>query len=111
MDSSTKNNGFIELGKQMLESEKNYSISQIAKECAVSVSGFRRSFKNACGISPMEYKMNIKVNRAKYLLQSTSMSVAEISEFLGFYDAAYFCKIFKKYTGCSPVCYAKEKSL
>ncbi len=111
MDSFTKNNGFIDLGKQMLESEKNYSISQIAKECAVSVSGFRSAFKSACGISPIEYKMNIKINRAKYLLQSTSMSVTEISDNLGFYDAAYFCKTFKKYTGCSPVNYAKKKSL
>lgn len=111
MDNSTKNNGFIELGKQMLESERNYSINQIAKECAVSVSGFRSAFKNACGISPMEYKMNIKINRAKYLLQSTSMSLSEISDALGFYDTAYFCKTFKKYTGCSPMSYAKKKSL
>lgn len=111
MDGSTKNNGFIDIGKQMLESENDYSINQIAKECAVSVSGFRSAFKNACGVSPIEYKMSIKINRAKYLLQSTSMSITEISDNLGFYDTAYFCKTFKKYTGCSPKNYAKKKSL
>ena len=38
-------------------------------------------------------------------------SVEEIADKLNFYDTAYFCKVFKKNTGCSPKGYVKGKTL
>ena len=77
--------------------EKN--ISEIAKMCHVSPSYFRKLFKAYSGMSPIDYQIQMKISHAKRLLQTNTMSISEISDTLGFFDTAYFCKLFKKYTG------------
>ena len=44
-------------------------------------------------------------------LESTDLDVGAIAETLGFYDSAYFCRVFKKCTGVSPLQYARRKQL
>lgn len=102
---------FLENVKMLLESDENYSVKEIAKKCAICESGLRKLFKSTYGISPIEYKFKFKINKAKFLLESSTLNVAEISEKLGFYDAAYFTKAFKKQVGCTPTEYIKRKSL
>lgn len=106
-----KDKYFLEKAKEMLEDNVNYSIGEIAQKCGISQSGFRSVFKKTYGISPIDYKINVRINKAKFLLQSTDMSVEEIADKLNFYDTAYFCKVFKKNTGCSPKGYVKGKTL
>ena len=62
-------------------------------------------------MSPTQFRLKEKFNKAKYLLESTDMSVVEISDRLNFYDAAYFCKMFHKQTGLSPKQYRQKKKL
>lgn len=102
---------FLEKAKMLLEADENYSVKEIAKSCAICESGLRRLFKSTYGISPIEYKLKFKINKAKFLLESSTLNVAEISEKLGFYDAAYFTKAFKRQVGCTPSEYIKRKSL
>lgn len=102
---------FLEKVKMLLEADENYSVKEIAKKCAICESGLRKLFKSTYGISPIEYKLKFKINKAKFLLESSTLNVAEISEKLGFYDAAYFTKAFKKQVGCTPTEYIKRKSL
>lgn len=97
--------------KRMLQSNQNYSMGEIARECCVSESGLRKIFKKKIGISPVQYKIDEKITRAKYLLESTDKSLEEISEVLNFFDTAHFCRIFQKYTGMSPGRYSKNKKL
>ncbi len=97
--------------KGLLENDENISIADIAKKCAVSESGLRRIFRERIGISPGNYRMEIRLKRATYLLESTDMTVTEISEKLGFFDAAYFCKLFKKRYGKTPMEYSEGKKL
>ena len=73
--------------------------------------GLRSAFTTAYGCSPLQYRMQSKISRAKYLLESTDLSVYDIAEQLRFYDEAYFCKMFRKYTGCSPKKYLQNKSI
>lgn len=75
------------------------NIAEIAAMCHVSTSCFRRLFKKYSGLSPMQYQIAVKMEHAKKLLRSNAMTVNEISEKLGFYDTAYFCKCFKTHTG------------
>lgn len=84
------------------------SIDEIAKMCHVSPSYFRRLFREYSGVAPIRYQINVKLSHAKRLIQTNTMSISEISDALGFYDAAYFSKLFKKYTGVSPKEYAKK---
>lgn len=107
---STTARPFLLQAETLLE-ESTHSIAQIAKLCGVSESGLRSRFKEAYGISPQQFRMNSKLDRAKRLLETTDLSVYQIAEQLGFYDEAYFCKMFRKYTGSSPRKYADKKSI
>jgi len=97
--------------KEMLCDLNDISIVQIAKRCGVSESGLRSKFKKMLGISPLQFRLNYKINRAKALLESTDMSVCDIADTLNFYDEAYFCKIFRKHVGCSPKKFSSRQKI
>lgn len=97
--------------KKLLLLKENLSINEIARKCCLSESGFRKIFTENAGTSPSVYRNTERILKAKYLLEATDKSVAEISEELGFFDTAYFCKVFKKYEGISPRKYSKNKKL
>lgn len=107
----TKADRVIAKAKKLLQQDDNSSIKQIARECLVSESGLRKIFKDSMGISPTQFRINERINKAKYLLESTDMSVDEIADELHFFDTAYFCKTFSKHVGKSPGKYSKNKRL
>ena len=90
----------IASGISILESDfkSNISIKEIARVCHVSESTFRRLFREYTGKSPVEYRVERKIEYAKKLL-NTGMSTFEVAIETGFDDPAYFCRVFKKYTG------------
>lgn len=101
----------IDKAKRLLNAENEYSVEDIAGICGISSSGLRKKFKDSEGITPSEYRCLQKINKAKYLLESTNMSISEISDALNFYDAPYFCRIFKKHEGVSPKSYINNNKL
>lgn len=101
----------ISRAKALLKSKENYSIKQVAKLCNMSESGLRKRFKEEVGVSPTDYRLRYKLGTAKYLLESTDMTVNEIADELAFYDSAYFCRMFKRYIGCSPKEFSMLKQL
>lgn len=103
--------GTINYAKTLLKNDDELKMVEIAKLCNISESGLRKKFKDEVGISPSEFRLKFKIDSAKYLLESTDMTISEISESLHFYDSAYFCRIFKRYTGLSPKEFQKSKQL
>lgn len=91
--------------------ESDSSIREIAHACSISESGLRQLFQEKLHLSPTRYRLQMKIRRAQYLLESTDMTVNEISDALGFFDAAYFCRVFREHTGMTPKNYAKNKKL
>lgn len=87
------------------DSEQLLSIEQIAEQCDVSCNTFRRLFSAYAGVSPVEFRLNQKILRAKQLLESEVFTVSEVSDTLNFSDVSYFSRIFKKKTGQSPLEY------
>lgn len=82
---------------------RNVTVAELAALTGYSVSHFRRLFVKKYGVSPREFLYNYKVQKAKELLvEEPEKSVEEIAELLGMYNAAHFCKMFKKKTGWSP---------
>jgi AraC-like DNA-binding protein len=77
----------------------------IAERLNMSYSWFRRIFKQYMGISPAQYIIEIKIQKSKELLTNTSMPSKEIAFEMGFDNPDYFCTIFKKKTGFSPLGY------
>lgn len=101
----------LEKAKKLLCKMDNASMKTIARECLVSESGLRKIFKDNLGISPIQFRINEKISKAKYLLESTDMSIDEISAKLNFCDTTYFCKTFYKHVGISPGKYSRNKNL
>lgn len=91
--------------------DKEISAEQLATLCKLSVSHFRRIFKEKYGISPLKYREQVRIHWAKQLLKSDFFTISEIAEKLGYYDIYHFSKDFKKYTGISPKQYLKSISI
>ena len=108
---STKHNNVVSRACELLQKNEKITVEQVAKKCAVSASLLRRLFMEKLGISPIQYRMSMKMKKAMYLIESTDMTVSEISEQLSFFDVAYFCKVFKAQTGMTPLQYAKGKRI
>jgi len=85
------------------DEKQELSIKEIASMCNVSEIYFRKLFKSYAGISPNEYRLKTKIERAKQYLEHENISIANISELCGFNDPAYFSRQFKKITGESPL--------
>lgn len=62
-------------------------------------------FKQFTGSSLKGYLIRSKLRKAQHLLTESSLSITEISEFLGYSDIYSFSKLFKQYTGVSPTKY------
>lgn len=84
------------------------SLESIASSLGTSYSHFRRDFKKRCGISPGQYRLDLKFRKAKELLYSTNLSVAEISNRLHFENIGQFSTFFRKRAGIPPLEYRKQ---
>ena len=82
--------------------------SKLAKLCFLSTSQFYNLFNKQFGCSPLTYRDNLVIEKAKVLLKLEEVSVSEISEILGFTDVAYFSRFFKKHVGVSPSTFANQ---
>lgn len=84
---------------------KSLSVQQIAEQFHFSASHFSALFKNKMGRSPIEYFIQLKIHYACQLLDQSSLRVKEIAEKIGYEDAFYFSRQFRKIMGCSPYNY------
>lgn len=84
--------------------QKNHSIfmEDVAEALNMSYSSFRKLFREYTGISPGQYQMQHKINKAISLLNEGKSTVKEISSELQFETPQYFARIFKKKTGKTP---------
>ena len=81
--------------------------AKLASECKISEVYFRKLFTRHYGISPKQYIIDLRMQKAKQLLGEGSLSVSAISESCGFSNPYHFCRLFKQHTGISPSAYRK----
>ena len=82
-------------------------LQDIAEQFSYSLSSIKRIFKKETGQSIIDYQNNIRIAEAKRLLKDSNASIQEISNSLGFVNAGYFARSFKKREGISPTAYRK----
>lgn len=85
----------------------NIEIEAYARQLHMSTCWFIRSFKEYAGMPPGRYLTDIRIRKAKELLESTDYSVGEIGGIIGYDNPLYFSRIFKKTAGVSPAEYRK----
>ena len=81
------------------------SIEELAERFGYSSRYIRKCFKEETGISCSQYIISLRIERAKELLWSGSGTVTETAAATGFNSSQYFCRIFRQYTGMTPMEY------
>lgn len=76
--------------------------NQMADSAYWSVGYFRSVFKDVTGLTPTEYLNRLRILKSLEYMQKESLNVSEAAERVGYYDPAYFSRLFKKIMGYSP---------
>jgi AraC-like DNA-binding protein len=77
-------------------------LSDLARECGLSISHFAHSFKATFGMPAHRWLIHRRVERSKELMTQTAESLAEIADEVGFADQATFTRAFRQIVGVSP---------
>ena len=108
----TKNDTISDVERAAHYFKENYnkqiSIEQYAEEHLMSVNWFIHSFKNVMKMSPMQYIISLRIAMAKGYLENSTKNIAEISNEVGYENALYFSRLFRKSTGMTPTEYRKR---
>lgn len=94
--------------------KKNYmkkiQAQDICSELYISSTTFYNAFKANSDETFIEYLTHFRLEKAMFLLRSSSKSIHEVSEAVGIKDHYYFSKIFKKYTGMTALEYKNKEA-
>lgn len=85
--------------------------ARLAAECNISEVYFRKLFTKHFGISPKQFTIDLRIQKAKQLLSEGVLSVSAISEQCGFSNPYHFCRLFKQRTGITPSEYRKANQI
>ncbi|UWR21246.1 AraC family transcriptional regulator [Sulfitobacter sp. S190] len=96
---------------EMIEEQldESFSVADLARLTSLSDWHFGRAFKNSTGLSPHQYVMRRRIARAKEMLGSSKMSIAQIAYACGFASQSHLNDVFKKKVGTTPRIYRMER--
>jgi transcriptional regulator GlxA family with amidase domain len=97
----------VQLWLQTIPSE-SFTIDRMAAKAQLGQRTFLRRFQKATGLTPTEYVQHLKVQKARELLEFTTLSIKEISWKVGYEDTGFFRKTFQKIIGLRPVDYRRR---
>lgn len=83
--------------------EREISLKDIAQYVFLSTSYFTRAFKEEMGISPINYLLKTRIERAKELIKGSNLKISDIALSVGFSNQQRFNDIFKKYVKMTPL--------
>lgn len=94
----------IENARQILHEKyaEEIDLHEIAAKDNIGYSYFRKMFKKYTGISPGQYLLQVRVNKARDLLVATDRSIKDITFETGFNSMYYFSRLFKEKMGKTP---------
>lgn len=86
---------------------ENIALDEVAESVHISPYYLSHLFRDELGITFIEYLTRTRVERAKQLLVDGKRTVAEVAREVGYEDAGYFSRVFKKLTGRTPAAYRR----
>lgn len=107
---SNVNDKRIERAQRLIEKnlKDTPSINEIASNVSLCKSSFIRLFHKETGLAPNDYIIRKKILRAQMLLVNKDWSIKEIALELGYDNVSYFCRVFNKIVGMSPMKFKKQ---
>lgn len=83
----------------------------LARECAVSGVYFRRLFVRHYRMTPRQYLIDLRLNRAKQLLAENALKIGAVAQQCGFSNPYHFCRLFKEKTALTPTEYRRQNRI
>ena len=102
----------IDAAKRYIDThfQNDISLDDISQELDISPYYFSRIFKEEAGVTFVEYLTNVRMDKAREMLRNPEISVKDIASAVGYQDANYFSRIFKRLEGRTPTEYRGENS-
>lgn len=94
-----------------LNLHQKLSVKQLAERANQNSEYFSRSFQEHTGERPLNYINEKRIERAQYLIVTSQMSYAQISEQTGFDNQSHFSRVFKRITGVTPRVYRTQTNV
>lgn len=86
---------------------EDLTLEDVARKVHISPSRLSHLFKDELGLTIIEYLTDIRITAAKQMLENSDLMVKQIAEKVGYQEASYFTRVFKKNTGVSPAEYRR----
>lgn len=83
-------------------------VAAMTEHSGLAERSFQRRFKLATGMTPMEYIQTLRIEEAKHLLETTAGPIEAVAEEVGYDDAAFFSRLFKRSVNLSPAQYRRR---
>ena len=105
--------GFLAPAVDYIEENFSSDITNLflSELCHISEEHFRKQFKKTYGISPGQYIINLRIEKAKQLLSEGVLKISAVSEKCGFSNPYHFCRLFRQKTGFTPSEYMKQNKI
>ena len=88
--------------------EKSWTLAQLAAHAAMSRTAFAQRFRALVGQTPVSYLATWRMQKAAYLLEMRTLSIAQVAERVGYGSELAFAKAFRRVIGTPPGAYARE---
>ncbi|BDA72124.1 Transcriptional Regulator, AraC family [Calothrix sp. PCC 7716] len=88
--------------------ERDLTLTELKNVVQMSTYHFSRLFKQSTGLTPHQYVINYRIERAKVLLAQKQLSIADIGECIGFRNPSHFTALFRKHTTMTPKVYREN---
>lgn len=102
----------FKISKSISYIDENYTqrikISELAQMETMCLTAYNKHFKVQMGVTPSKYIIALRMQMAKELLETSSLSIKEISSMCGYDNFNFFARMFKKHTGQTPTDYKKQ---
>ena len=87
---------------------ESISLDFLADHFSINKFHFHRTFKKHLGITPNDYLITTRLNKAKELLRTSDLQINQIAPLVGFENVSHFINTFKKFEGITPLEYSKN---
>ncbi len=84
------------------------SLKELAAIVQMSAHYFSQLFKQSTGITPHQYVIHCRIERAKELLMQRKLTIADVAKVVGFVDQSHFHRHFKRLVGITPKAFLQQ---